>query len=274
VAAFLYTVTPLSYLILSYSSYPTLFALFLTMLTFTLILFMEDRLERPWILALFVALLTLSLLAYPVVAVFNVLVVVTYGSWRWWQATSRAAKRRAVWLPMGTALAAVIAFLAYYVQYVGVVLRSVHTLTTQTAEARGYVTGGLPGVPRHIVATIVNNIRVGNLLILLAIAAAGMIVLRRQSLDADDRRTWRFLLVWVLILPVFTLVDAYIDMILKQLFYTMIPLALFGGIAIVWLWRRGRVGQVMAVLCCLAITGQAWWLWVQRLTYGGHSGPT
>jgi len=63
-------------------------------------------------------------------------------------------------------------------------------------------------------------------------------------------------------------------MVLKQLFYTMLPVAAFGSITIVWLWRRGRGGQVIAILCCTAITAQAWLLWFHRIAYGGHSGPT
>ncbi|MCA1667447.1 MAG: hypothetical protein LC793_08645 [Thermomicrobia bacterium] len=120
---------------------------------------------------------------------------------------------------------------------------------------------------------IADNIRVGNLLLLVIIAAVGAVLLYRQSTERETRRIWQFLLVWLLILPVFTLVDAYIDMILKQLFYTMIPVALFGSVTIVWLWKRGRIGQVFAVLCCIAITAQAWWLWLHRIAYLGHSGP-
>jgi len=273
VAAFLYTVSPLSYLILSYGSYPTLFALFLTALTFAVVLFAWDRLAQPRVFSLFVILLTFSLLAYPVVAVFNCCVIVAFGLWRLWQATDRDERRRAGALPVGTVLATVLASAVYYVQYVRVVLRSVHTLTSETAKDRGYTRGGLPGAPLHIATVIADNIRVGNLLILVIIAAVGAVLLYRQSAEREARRTWQLLLVWLLILPVFTLVDAYIDMILKQLFYTMIPVALFGSVTVVWLWKHGRIGQVIAVLCCAAITAQAWWLWLHRIAYLGHSGP-
>jgi len=272
VAAFLYTVSPLSYLILSYGSYPTLFALFLTALTFAVVLFAWDRLAQPKVFSLFVVLLMLSLLAYPVVAVFNCCVLVAFGLWRLWQATDRDERRRAGALPVGTALAALLAFAVYYVQYVRVVLQSIHTLTSATAKDRGYTRGGLPGAPLHIATVIADNIRVGNLLILVIIAAVGAVLLYQQSTERETRRTWQLLLVWLLVLPVFTLVDAYIDMILKQLFYTMIPVALFGSVTVGWLWKRGRIGQVIAVLCCVVITAQAWWLWLHRIAYLGHSG--
>lgn len=274
VAALLYTVTPLSYLILSYGSYPTVLALFLTVLTYAVLLFGWDRLGHRTIFGVFVVLLTLSLLAYPVIALFNALVLVAFGVWRWVWADSQQERRHAQLLMLGTVIGAAVAFVAYYVQYVRVVLRSVHTLTNDTAKSRGYLNGGLPGVPRHIALWIANNIRVGNMLILLIIAIVGVLIVRREVVGDEQRRMWRFLLVWLLILPIFTLVDAYVDMILKQLFYTMIPVALFGSITTLWLWRRGRGGQVFAVLCCTAIAAQAWWLWFHRIAYGGHSGPT
>ncbi len=274
VAALLYTVTPLSYLILSYGSYPTVFASFLTTLAFTLTIASWDRLGRPILFGSFVLLLTLSVLAYPVIAVFNVLVVTTVGCWYWRDAETPEGRRHALLLPLAAIIASVLAFVVYYVQYVRVTLQSIHTLTGDTAKNRGYLNGGLLGAPRHIAIWFANNIRVGNMLILLAIAIAGVIILRRDSMRADTRRAWQLLLVWLLILPVFTLVDAYIDMVLKQLFYTMVPVAVFGSFTLVWLWRRGRAGQVLAVLCGMAIIAQAWVLWFHRIAFGGHSGPT
>lgn len=270
VAALLYTVTPLSYLALSYGNYPTLFAQFLTVIAFTLLLFRGDRLDRPWVFAIFTLILALSLLAYPVVAVFNMCVLVAFGLWRWRQGADAAARRRALLIPASAVAAALLAFFAYYIQYVRVTLDSVRTLGTSTAENRGYTEGGLRGAPWHIATVIAKNIQVGNLLILLAVVVAGVVLLYRTAPRDEGRRTWQFLLLWLLVMPVFTLADAYIDLLLKPLFYAMFPVALFGGVAIVWLWRRGRAGQIVAVLCCAAITVQAWWLWYHRIAFAGQ----
>ncbi|MBF6591994.1 MAG: hypothetical protein IVW57_15905, partial [Ktedonobacterales bacterium] len=210
VAAFLYTVTPLSYLALSYGSYPTLFAQFLTVIAFALLLFMGHRLDQTGIFALFTLILTLSLLAYPVVAVFNMCVLVAFGLWRWRQATQAPEKRRALLIPASAMLAALLAFVSYYIQYVRVTLASIRTLGTSTAANRGYTEGGLLGAPWHITTVIANNIAVGNLLILLAIAIAGAVLAYRNLPESEGRRTWQFLLLWLLIMPVFTLVDAYV----------------------------------------------------------------
>jgi len=270
VAALLYTVTPLSYLALSYGNYPTLFAQFLTVVAFALLLFAGQRLDRIGVFVLFTFILTLSLLAYPVVAVFTLCVLVAFGLWRWRQETDAAEKRRALLIPISAVLAALLAFFAYYIQYVRVTLQSVRTLGTSTASSRGYTEGGLRGAPWHITTVIAKNIEVGNLLVLLAVAIAGIVLWRRTLPDNEERRTWQFLLLWLLIMPVFTLADAYVDLLLKPLFYTMVPVALFGGVAVVWLWQRGRIGQAAAILCCVAITVQAWWLWFQRIAYAGQ----
>lgn len=270
VAAFLYAVTPLSYLALSWGIYPTLFAQFLTALAFAVVLFAGERLHRPATFAAFVGLLTLSLLAYPVVAGFNVSVLVGYGVWQWWRAPDAAAKRSALLLPLGAAIATVLSVVLYYIQYVQVMLASVRTIGGETATARGYTEGGLRGAPWHILTVVAKNIFVGNLAIPLVLTIAGAIISYRTSTSDDDRRIWRFLMAWLLVMPVFTLADAYIDLLLKPLYYTMLPVALFGGVAVVALWRRGRVGQVIAILCCLAITAQAWWLWYNRIAFAGQ----
>jgi hypothetical protein len=270
IAAFLYAVTPLSYLALSWGIYPTLFAQFFAALAFAVVLFAGDRLHHPALFAAFVVPLSLSLLAYPVVAVFNVCILVGVGVWQWWHATERAAKRRALLLPLGAALASLIAFLAYYIQYVRVTLDSLRTLGGSTAASRGYTDGGLRGAPWHIITVFTKNIYVGNLFVLLTLAIVGVIVYRRISVTEEDRRAWLLFLAWLLIMPVFTLADAYVDLLLKPLYYTMLPVALFSGIAVVWLWRRGRLGQALAILCCLAITAQAWWLWYHRIVYAGQ----
>lgn len=270
VAAFLYTVTPLSYLALSYGNYPTLFAQFLTVIAFAILLFAGHRLDRIGVFLVFMFVLTLSLLAYPVVAVFNICVLAVFGHWRWRQVTDTRDKQRVLLIPVSAVLAAILAFLAYYIQYVSVTINSVRTLGTSTAESRGYTKGGLRGAPWHIITVFANNIRVGNLLAILGIVALGVVLLYRASAEPETRREWQFLVLWLLVMPVFTLVDAYIDLLLKPLFYTMFPAALFGGVAVVWLWKRGRIGQVAAILCCTAITAQAWWLWYQRIAFAGQ----
>jgi hypothetical protein len=270
VAAFLYAVTPLSYLALSWGIYPTLFAQFFAVAAFAVVLLAGERLGRPATFTAFVVLLSLSLLAYPVVAVFNVCVLAGVGLWQWRREAERVAKRRALLLPIGAAIASLIAFLAYYVQYVRVTLDSLHTLGGSTAESRGYTDGGLLGAPWHIITVVTKNLNVGNLFILVSLAIVGVVALRRTCESDEHRRAWQLLLAWLLIMPIFTLADAYVDLLLKPLYYTMLPVAIFSGVAVVWLWRRGRLGQALAIVCCLAITAQAWWLWYHRIVYAGQ----
>lgn len=269
-AAALYTVTPLSYLVLSFGSYPTLFAQFLTTAAFAVLLGGWRRFDRPPVFAAFSALLTLSLLAYPVVAVFNVCVLTAFGLWRWRGANDAGEARRAGFVLLGVALAALLAFLGYYIHHVGVTLASVGTLTGETAQSRGRTSGGLLAAPWHILTVAAKSVQVGRLLVLLVIAAAGVILLRREVRDDGGQVTWQLLLLWLLVMPAFVPVDAYVELLLKPLFYTMLPVAIFGGVTLVWLWRRGRAGRVVAVLCYATIAAQAWWLWFQRIAYAGQ----
>jgi hypothetical protein len=269
VAALLYAVTPLSYLILSYGSYPTLFAQFLSLLTFAVVLFAGERLGRPSAFTLFAVVLTLSLLAYPVVAIFTACVLGATGWW-WWCATrDREARRRALLLPLGVLIASAVAFAVYYAQYVRIVLGSVHTLTGQTAANRGYLDGGLRGIPWHVASVVAHNVDVGHLYLLLPLAIAGVVLMYRCR-TSETTPTSRLLCVWLLVMPAFTLVDAYIDLLLKPLFYTMVPVAIFAGVAVGGLWDRGKMGRVLAVCCCAAITTQTWWFWLHRIADAGQ----
>ena len=106
-------------------------------------------------------------------------VLVAFGLWRWRQATEPGDKRRALLIPISAILAAILAFLAYYIQYVSVTIDSVRTLGTSTAESRGYTKGGLRGAPWHITTVFANNIRVGNLLVMLGIVVLGVVLFYR-----------------------------------------------------------------------------------------------
>lgn len=269
-AAALYTVTPLSYLVLSFGSYPTLFAQFLTTAAFATLLGGWRRFDHPAVFAAFTALLTLSLLAYPVVAVFNVCVLTAFGLWRWRDAHDAGETRRALLVLLGVALAALLAFLGYYIHHVGVTLASVGTLTGETAQSRGRTSGGLLTAPGHILSVAVKSVLTGRMLVLLVIATAGVILWRRETREDVTRVSWQLFLLWFLIMPAFVPVDAYVELLLKPLFYTMLPVAVFGGVTLVWLWRRGRTGRIVAVLCYATIAAQAWWLWFQRVAYAGQ----
>lgn len=270
IAALLYTVTPLSYLILSYGSYPTLFAQFLSLLAFLTLLYADERLARPPIFALFVALLTLSLLAYPVVAAFNVCVLGLFALVRWRAMGKGTGARQSLLIIGGTTLAAVLAFALYYGQYLWITLRSVGTMSSEQPRAKDALALGLLGQPWHIANVAFQNLVVGRLFVLLALAILGGILLQRAAPDDESRRGWHLLACWMVILPLFVIVDSYVELLLKPLFYTMAPIAILGGIGFVWLWRRGQVWRIVAVLACVAITAQAWLLWFERIANTGQ----
>ncbi|HMA35192.1 MAG TPA: hypothetical protein VKY74_12050, partial [Chloroflexia bacterium] len=70
---------------------------------------------------------------------------------------------------------------------------------------------------------------------------------------------------WLLILPIFLLVNYRVDMIGKHLFYTMVPLALGSGLFLWRLTRRGGWGQVWAWLLAGTLATTALVFWIARL---------
>ncbi len=73
----------------------------------------------------------------------------------------------------------------------------------------------------------------------------------------------------MLILPIFIVVNYKVDMIGKHLFYTMVPLALGGGIFLALLARRGGMARLLAVLLGVALGVTALGFWLTRLVPEG-----
>jgi hypothetical protein len=70
---------------------------------------------------------------------------------------------------------------------------------------------------------------------------------------------------WLLILPLFLVVNYRVDMIGKHLFYTMVPLALGSGLFLWQLARRGGPARLLAVLLAVALAWTALAFWIARL---------
>ena len=74
---------------------------------------------------------------------------------------------------------------------------------------------------------------------------------------------------WMVILPVFLAANYKVDMIGKHLFYTVVPLSLGAGI---FLWNLARRGGAARALAWLAVAALAWTalaFWVMRLVQAG-----
>ena len=191
VAAFLYTVTPLSYLALSYGNYPTLFAQFLTVIAFALLLFRRTDWTASWVFALFTFILDTQPAGVPRRGSIQYVRALRLRPLAMATGADAAEKRRALLIPISAIVAALIAFLSYYIQYVRVTLDSVRTLGTTTAESRGYTEGGLRGAPWHIATVFANNTGSATC----SSCSASRCRCRASTApcrDGEGRRTWHF----------------------------------------------------------------------------------
>jgi hypothetical protein len=71
---------------------------------------------------------------------------------------------------------------------------------------------------------------------------------------ARSLRAWPLLLAWAAVLPVFSVADLFFNLLLKHHYFTMVPVAVGGGLLLAALARRGAAGRVGAgVLLGLAL---------------------
>jgi len=103
----------------------------------------------------------------------------------------------------------------------------------------------------------------------LLLGGSGLLLLWRHAWRARRQATVRgetllaaLTAAWVPILPIFVLVNYRLDMIGKHLFYTMVPLALGGGIALAALAQRGRFGAWLAALLVATLAGSSLLFWL------------
>ena len=61
------------------------------------------------------------------------------------------------------------------------------------------------------------------------------------------------LLAWAAILPVFMVLDLSFNFLLKHHYFTMVPVAVGGGVLLARIAERGRWGRVAAVVALLSV---------------------
>jgi hypothetical protein len=198
-----------------------------------------DRLRERETWAAAVALLAFCFLAYTAGLLFAAFAVVAALPLvlRVEPATARALAGAAV-------AAAGAAFLLYYVNWTWPFLsQTVPRLLQGSGAAEG---GTTPVLKRLLALPHKLDYSYGSALIPLA----GLGGLAR----ARAMRGWPLLLAWAAVLPVFSAADLFFNLLLKHHYFTMVPVAVGGGLFLAALAQRGRAGWVGAtVLLGLAL---------------------
>jgi hypothetical protein len=259
--AWLYAVMPLAFRAFAYGILPTILAQWLAAIFLLAIVVIGPRTWRPIDWAAMVVLALLVFLSFPTVALFVTLVisgyVVVLFLWRRNNDSGSAVLRLAV-----AALAGwLIAIWAYYGLYVSPVLASAQALLAPKASQAATVRW--PGGFGDLVVWTSDYV-VTLLPALLALAGLGLLYASRR-VSSGRRGALLLVTLWIGIMPLFFLVNYRVDMIGKHLFFTMLPVALAGGVALYRLSRQGRWGVALASIALVLVAWQGLVFWIERL---------
>lgn len=236
IAAFVLALTPSTFLLHSWGNYPTTASQWGAFLFLVLLVARFRDLRRPAVFIGLLGLLAATMLLYTVTAVFIGLLLLIFMAGVAWRGGS--AERRQL-LSLGGILvgASLIAFFGYYVQFVG-------PLLTQTLPAftSGLGQGEALGIARDSFAVYagkyVGRLWYYGILISLLLAPLGAWRLLR---GAHDRLAGPLLTAWFAVLALFFVAGSRIDMVDKELWFTLPIIAVCAGIAcdaILGWWSR------------------------------------
>jgi hypothetical protein len=300
-AGLLYAVTPATFLLHSWGNIPTTFGMWWTLLSTVYVLVAYRQLGRRWPFAILVALLTITLLIYTVMAAFllvflGLLVPALWlaegreprtenreptGMRRGEEARRRGgeiidlpaalrlladhnSRRSVLALALATLLALGIATLVYYGQYIGPILERTVPYFLQAATPDTSV--GLQN--RDPFLTYLANYW-PRMEYLRASGAYGLQLALPLGLLGmfciRDRRARVALACWLAVALLFLVVGSRISMVDKHVFFAIPALALGVGLLAGRLWRRGMPGRFVVFSVYLFTFVAALNIWIYRI---------
>jgi hypothetical protein len=162
---------------------------------------------------------------------------------------------------MVLAAAWLLAIVAYYGLYVEPVAASAQALLAPAPG--GGATVRWPGGVIELVAWTADYLA-STLPLVLAALGLLLLLVRKHATDMQARAVI-LLGAWLAIGPIFMAANYKIDMIGKHLFFTMLPVAVLGGVGLAALSGRGTWGRTLAALTLSAVAWQGLVFWVERL---------
>lgn len=262
--------TGATFLLHSWGNYPTTVSLYGAFLFLVLLVAAYDRLRRPAVFLGLLALLTATMLLYTVTAVFIGLFLLLFLAAVAWRGDATARRGLAPTAAL-LVLASALAFVAYYVQYIGPLLTV--TLPAFRAQLAAGGSLGAAGASLPFTSYLAGYLAIlfdYGVLISLLLAPFGVWVLLR---GAHHRLAGPLLAAWFAVFVLFVVVGARVDMVNKQTWFILPALALGAGVACDALLARGprawlSRAAVGLYAAHLTIAGLA--LWVGRIFYTRH----
>lgn len=271
-AALLYAVLPVTFLLHSWGNIPTTFGLWWTLAATTFALVAWNRLHWPIPFIGLTLLILGSLLFYTVTGVFMGMFVLLFIPIFWWRTSRRtdAAELRAGLRPFGlAALAALgLALLIYYGQYIWPIIDQtlpyMASVFTSGPESVGVERPSFGQYMFSYVPHLDYRIWPGDYLyyglaIPLLFTIPGFIALRNRPL------LWSILAAWFTVGLFFMLAGYRISMVDKQLFYIVPAICICWAVFAERYWQRGRWGQLLIITVYLFTLVSALDLWVIRI---------
>jgi hypothetical protein len=271
-AALLYAVLPVTFLLHSWGNIPTTFGLWWTLAATTVALVAWNQLHRPIPFIGLTLLLLGSLLFYTVTGVFMGMFVLLFIPSFWWTTGRRAdaAELRVGLRPFGLAAVAALglALLIYYGQYIWPIINQtlpyMASVFTSGPESVGVERPSFGQYMFSYVPHLDYRIWPGDYLyyglaIPLLFTIPGFIALRNRPL------LWSILAAWFTVGLFFMLVGYRISMVDKQLFYIVPAICICWAVFAERYWQRGRWGKLLIIAVYLFTLVSALDLWVIRI---------
>jgi hypothetical protein len=263
IAAAVMGLTASTYLLHSWGNWPTTVSQWCAFLFLVLLVARFRDLRRPWVFVGLLPLLTVTMLLYTVTTVFlGMLLVILFGALLW----HGGAEEKRQLAPLAALIigGSLIAFFAYYVQFVG-------PLLTETLPSFGSSLGQGEslGIERDSFATYTGKY-VGRLLYYGVIFSLLLTPLGVWRLLRGEHNPLAGPLLgsWFTILGAFFLIGHRIDMVDKELWFVVPALAICAGVAcdaIIQWWRGFAAERWQRLPLGPAVVG----LYLAHLTLGG-----
>ena len=293
-AAGVYSIVPAMFLLQQWGNWPTQTALWLVAAWVAFTVLFWERITRPGVWAVSTALLGLSLLAYTVSAAYTGLFVGALVVMGWVFAWGE--RRRWTALLLSGVAGAGLALVGYYGQYVERILTDTLPTFSRAAETQGSLTTLRPTFWDFVNNALAEPFYSYNMWLVLVLGLVGTLYAflgreRGQRQTSKVRRPsevyafvarygggaapgmpWQRVWVgaWLVVVPLITLADFYVDQVLKQFWYAMPVLSMLAGVWLLSLLGRRGGSRVYGVLVGLVVGALAWQsvsLWVFRLLF-------